>query len=95
MEDERKDADNKREKESLHLKQGGIVSVYLDNNLQPQANDEEEKNRKFEDMLTKEGQDLQDEVNALVAEIDRVNRERDEQNRRYNQQIKSKDDILN
>jgi peptidoglycan hydrolase CwlO-like protein len=36
-------------------------------------------------MLAKEGQDLQDEVNALVAEIDRVNKERDEQNRRYNQ----------
>ena len=33
VEDERRDADNKREKESLHLKQGGIVSVFLDNSL--------------------------------------------------------------
>ena len=45
-------------------------------------------------MLGKEGLDLQDEVNAMVVEIERVNRERDEQNRRYTQQIKSKDDIL-
>jgi hypothetical protein len=39
------------------------------------VNDEEEKNRKYEEMLAKEGTDLQDEVADLMAEIDRVNRE--------------------
>ena len=57
-------------------------------------NDEEEKNRKYEEMLAKEGTDLQDEVADLMAEIDRVNREWEEQNRRYNQQIRAKEDIL-
>ena len=83
VEDERVDADNKREKEACHMRAAQEVGQFLDGVLQPQANEEEEKNRKFEEMLAKEGGDLADEVQALMQEIERVNREREEQNRRY------------
>ena len=40
-------------------------------------------NKRFEEMLAQEGADLTDDVQALVKEIERVNRERDEQTKRY------------
>ena len=36
VEDERHDADNKREKEQLHMRQAATVGEFLDGTLQPQ-----------------------------------------------------------
>jgi hypothetical protein len=63
VEDERKDADTNREKETLHQAQGTeVIGRFIDGTLTKQAQDEEEKNRKYEEMLVKENTELQDEV---------------------------------
>ena len=40
--------------------------------------EEEEKNKKLEEMLAQENAELQDEMQEVMKEIDRVNKERDE-----------------
>ena len=94
VEDEGADAANKREKEALHMRCAGEVGEFQDVHLQPQSNEEEEKNRTFEDLLARENIELSEEVQALTREIERVNRERDEQARKYNAAIKSKEDTV-
>jgi peptidoglycan hydrolase CwlO-like protein len=46
-------------------------------------------------MLAKENADLQDEIQEMLRQIDQVNREKEEQRKRYEGQIKGKDDIIN
>lgn len=94
VEDEKRDVVSKREKEAHHGSSGSAVGDFLEATLQREAQEEEDKNRKFEDMLAKESADLQDDVQTLIREMDRVNKERDDQRRRYDAQIKAKDDII-
>jgi hypothetical protein len=46
-------------------------------------------------MLAQENAELQEEMQEVMREIDRVNIERDEQRRKYDQVIRNKDDIVN
>lgn len=41
VEDERQDAENKREKEALHMRAGATVGEFLDIVLQPQLQEED------------------------------------------------------
>ena len=45
--------------------------------------EEEEKNKKLEEMLAQENSELQDEMQEVMKEIERVNKERDDQRRKY------------
>ena len=57
-EDEKKDAECKREREGFHEKAAVEIGAFIDKVLQPQVLEEEEKNRKFEEMLAQEGVEL-------------------------------------
>ena len=83
VEDEHKDAATKREKEAHHAKAAEEVSQFLSGTLQVQAREDEDKNSKLEEMLAKENSDLQDEIQEIMRQIDQVNRDKDEQKRKY------------
>ncbi len=95
VEDERKDVETKREKEGFHASAENINSQYLGEVLTKQQAEEEEKNQRLEEMLAKENVELQEEIQEMMREVDRVNREREDQRRKYDAQIRNKDDIVN
>jgi CHASE3 domain sensor protein len=94
VEDLHKDVRNKRDKEQCHKEGAADLNNYIDNTLKKQAQEEDDKNRKFEEMLDKDNKDLQMEIQEIMREIERVNKEREEQKRKYEAQIKNKDEII-
>ena len=51
VEDERKDVETKREKEEVHRVAAETIGRFLERTLQVQQAEEEEKNKKLEEML--------------------------------------------
>ena len=83
VEDLHKDVKNLREKEVDHRAGARDLTEFVEGTLKKQAVEEDQKNVKFEEMLNKENADLAAEIQEVMREIEKTNREREEQRKRF------------
>ena len=83
VDDLHKDVKNLRDKEIDHRAGARDLNTFVEGTLKQQSVEEDQKNVRFEEMLNRENADLAAEIQEVMREIERTNREREEQRKRY------------
>lgn len=70
------------------------MQFYVDQNLKKKQKEVEDNNNMFEDVLSKENEQLLREIQEMEREIQRATQERENQKKKYTTEIRQKEETI-